>query len=72
MALLNVGFLGAVIAVTLLAMHGKLRITFVGLICVGMATIVYGSPLSALVHIHHFNLIPKKIIIYGNYNYKLT
>ncbi|OAY44022.1 bidirectional sugar transporter SWEET16 [Manihot esculenta] len=47
-ALLNVGFLGAVIAVTLLAMHGKLRITFVGLICVGMATIVYGSPLSAL------------------------
>ncbi|KAJ9180285.1 hypothetical protein P3X46_008552 [Hevea brasiliensis] len=47
-ALLNVGFLGAVITVTLLAMHGKLRLTFVGLICVGMTTIVYGSPLSVM------------------------
>ncbi|OAY42339.1 bidirectional sugar transporter SWEET16 [Manihot esculenta] len=46
--LLNFGFLGAVIAVTLLAMHGKLRLTFVGLICVGMTTIVYGSPLSVM------------------------
>ncbi|XP_021645844.2 bidirectional sugar transporter SWEET16 isoform X2 [Hevea brasiliensis] len=48
-ALLNVGFLGVVIAVTLLALHAKLRLTFVGLICVGMTTIVYGSPLSAMV-----------------------
>ncbi|KAJ9131406.1 hypothetical protein P3X46_035068 [Hevea brasiliensis] len=47
-ALLNVGFLGVVIAVTLLALHAKLRLTFVGLICVGMTTIVYGSPLSAM------------------------
>ncbi|XVF06015.1 hypothetical protein REPUB_Repub06bG0011700 [Reevesia pubescens] len=47
-AVLNVGFLGAVIAVTLLAMHGKMRLTFVGILCAGLTIGMYASPLSAM------------------------
>jgi len=46
---LNVGFLGLVIAVTLLALHGSLRLTFVGILCAGLTVGMYASPLSAMV-----------------------
>ncbi|EEF49905.1 bidirectional sugar transporter SWEET16 [Ricinus communis] len=47
-ALLNVGFVGAVIAVTLLAMHGHLRLTFVGIVCAALTIGMYAAPLSAM------------------------
>ncbi|KAK3041928.1 hypothetical protein RJ639_002236, partial [Escallonia herrerae] len=47
-ATLNMGFLGSVIAVTLLAFHGSLRLTFVGVICAGLTIGMYASPLSAM------------------------
>ena len=48
-AVLNVGFLGAVIAVTLLAIHGNTRLTFVGILCAGLTIGMYASPLAAMV-----------------------
>ncbi|XWS57484.1 hypothetical protein CRYUN_Cryun09bG0178200 [Craigia yunnanensis] len=47
-AVLNVGFLGAVIAVALLAIHGNTRLTFVGILCAGLTIGMYASPLSAM------------------------
>ncbi|XP_018806193.1 bidirectional sugar transporter SWEET16-like [Juglans regia] len=47
-AIFNVGFLGLVIAVTLLAMHGSLRLTFVGILCVVLTIGMYAAPLSAM------------------------
>ncbi|GLT37989.1 hypothetical protein SLA2020_122680 [Shorea laevis] len=48
-ALLDVGFVGAVIVVTLFAMHGSnLRLTFVGIACAGLTIGMYASPLSAM------------------------
>ncbi|KAK0598934.1 hypothetical protein LWI29_000852 [Acer saccharum] len=45
-AILDVGFLGTVIAITLLAIHKlSLRLTFVGIICAGLTIGMYGSPL---------------------------
>jgi solute carrier family 50 protein (sugar transporter) len=48
-ALVNVGFLGLVIAVTLLAIHGRIRLTFVGILCAVLTIGMYASPLSAMV-----------------------
>ncbi|KAB5529199.1 hypothetical protein DKX38_019280 [Salix brachista] len=47
-AILNVGFLGAVIVVALLAIHGNLRITFVGILCAALTIGMYAAPLSAM------------------------
>ncbi|XP_010259506.1 PREDICTED: bidirectional sugar transporter SWEET16-like isoform X1 [Nelumbo nucifera] len=47
-ALLNVGCLGLVIAVTLLAIHGSLRLTVVGFLCAGLTLGMYASPLVAM------------------------
>ncbi|KAJ6876709.1 hypothetical protein NC651_029647 [Populus alba x Populus x berolinensis] len=47
-AILNVGFLGVVIAVALLAIHGNLRITFVGILCAALTIGMYAAPLSAM------------------------
>ncbi|KDP23461.1 hypothetical protein JCGZ_23294 [Jatropha curcas] len=47
-ALLNVVFLGAVIAVTLLALHGNIRLTFVGILCAALTIGMYAAPLSAM------------------------
>ncbi|KAH1083681.1 hypothetical protein J1N35_023442 [Gossypium stocksii] len=47
-AILDVGFLGAVIVVTLLAFHGTMRLTFVGIICAGLTIGMYASPLSVM------------------------
>lgn len=48
-AILNVGFLGVVIVVALLAIHGNLRITFVGILCAALTIGMYAAPLSAMV-----------------------
>ncbi|KAI4367842.1 hypothetical protein MLD38_016466 [Melastoma candidum] len=46
--LLNVGFLGTVVAVTLLAMHGSMRLTFVGILCAGLTICMYAAPMSVM------------------------
>ncbi|XP_065854186.1 bidirectional sugar transporter SWEET16-like [Euphorbia lathyris] len=47
--LLNVGFVGLVIAVTLFAIHGRhLRLTVVGLLCSAFTIAMYAAPLSAM------------------------
>ncbi|KAE8010259.1 hypothetical protein FH972_006644 [Carpinus fangiana] len=46
--ILNVGFFGLVIAVTLLALHGSVRLTFVGILCAALTVGMYASPLSAM------------------------
>ncbi|KAK7849476.1 bidirectional sugar transporter sweet17, partial [Quercus suber] len=48
LALLNVGFLGLVIAVTLLAIPGSVRLTVVGILCAGFTIGMYASPLSVM------------------------
>ncbi|KAF5739889.1 bidirectional sugar transporter SWEET16-like [Tripterygium wilfordii] len=47
--ILNIGFLGAVIAVALLAIHNfYIRMTFVGVVCCGLTIGMYASPLSVM------------------------
>ncbi|RZC53089.1 hypothetical protein C5167_011956 [Papaver somniferum] len=46
--ILNVGFYGAVVLITLLATHGSLRLTIVGFICAGVTLGMYGAPLGAM------------------------
>ncbi|KAK9735478.1 hypothetical protein RND81_04G208100 [Saponaria officinalis] len=48
LAMLNIGFAGVVIAVTLLAIHGSLRITVVGVVCAVLTIGMYASPLTAI------------------------
>ncbi|PSS03043.1 Bidirectional sugar transporter like [Actinidia chinensis var. chinensis] len=45
---LNIGFLGCVMLVTLLAIHGNLRLTFVGIVCAALTIGMYAVPLSAM------------------------
>ncbi|URE26372.1 Sugar efflux transporter for intercellular exchange [Musa troglodytarum] len=47
-AALDVGFLGAVVLVTSLAVHGSLRVMVIGVICACLNVFVYGSPLAAM------------------------
>ncbi|KAL9233325.1 hypothetical protein vseg_008343 [Gypsophila vaccaria] len=47
-AILNIGFVGAVIAVTLLAIHGSLKITVVGAVSAVLTVGMYASPLTAM------------------------
>ncbi|KAF8369363.1 hypothetical protein HHK36_032647 [Tetracentron sinense] len=47
-AILNVGFLGLVIAVALLAIHGSIRLTVVGVLCAGLTLGMYASPMAAM------------------------
>lgn len=51
-AITNVGFFGAVIAVTLLAIHGNMRLTVVGILCAGLTVGMYASPLAVMVRCH--------------------
>ncbi|XP_016498169.1 bidirectional sugar transporter SWEET16-like [Nicotiana tabacum] len=46
-AIIDIAFLGAVIAITLLAVHGNTRLTLVGLLAAGLNVVMYASPLSA-------------------------
>lgn len=48
-AILNVGFLGSVIALTLLAVRDEVKLNFVGLVCTGLTIGMYASPLSVMV-----------------------
>ncbi|GMY21767.1 bidirectional sugar transporter SWEET16-like, partial [Fagus crenata] len=48
-AILNVGLLGLVIAITLLAIHEEsMQLTFVGILCAGLTIGMYASPLSSM------------------------
>lgn len=44
----NVGFLAAVVAVALLALHGKSRLIAVGLLCAALTIGMYAAPLGAM------------------------
>ncbi|OMO98531.1 SWEET sugar transporter [Corchorus olitorius] len=46
--ILDVGFLGAAVVVTQLALQGESRIDAIGFICAGLNIIMYGSPLAAM------------------------
>lgn len=46
--ILDVGFLAAVISVTLFVLHGTIQLTFLGISCSGLTIIMYGSPLLAM------------------------
>lgn len=48
-AILNVGLLGAVILITLLAIHGRLRLLVIGFMCAGLTLGMYASPMVAMV-----------------------
>ncbi|KAL7235256.1 hypothetical protein ACSBR1_018699 [Camellia fascicularis] len=48
-AIFDVRFLGEVIAVTLLAIHGSLRFTFVGILCAALTIGMYAAPLAVMV-----------------------
>ncbi|XP_074263450.1 bidirectional sugar transporter SWEET17-like [Silene latifolia] len=48
LGVLNIGFVGVVIAVNLLAIHGSLRITVVGSVCAALTIFMYASPLTAM------------------------
>ncbi|XP_010259507.1 PREDICTED: bidirectional sugar transporter SWEET16-like isoform X2 [Nelumbo nucifera] len=70
-ALLNVGCLGLVIAVTLLAIHGSLRLTVVGFLCAGLTLGMYASPLVAMVpNAIGFVLGSAQLILYAVYRRK--
>lgn len=47
--ILDVGFLGSVIALTLLAIREDIKLTFVGLLCAALTVGMYASPLSVMV-----------------------
>nr|GMD46906.1 bidirectional sugar transporter SWEET16-like [Ipomoea batatas] len=47
--IINVAFLGAVVAVTLSALHGNTKLMSVGLLCTGLTIGMYASPLSAMI-----------------------
>ncbi|KAK6913757.1 hypothetical protein RJ641_021078 [Dillenia turbinata] len=49
--ILNVGFVGVTIGVTLLALEGDARVDAIGYICAALSVLTYGSPLAALVSI---------------------
>ncbi|XP_068662757.1 bidirectional sugar transporter SWEET16-like [Aristolochia californica] len=45
---MDIGFLGAVVAITLLALHGSQQIVVVGFLCAGLTLGMYGSPMAAM------------------------
>lgn len=49
-AILNVGFLGLVILVTLLAIHGSVRLILIGFMRAALTVGMYASPLAAMVN----------------------
>ncbi|KAJ9681840.1 hypothetical protein PVL29_017959 [Vitis rotundifolia] len=70
-AILDVGFLGAVILITLLAFHGRIQLIFVGVFCAGLTIGMYASPLSAMVpNAVGFVLGSAQLILYAVYRNK--
>ncbi|KAH1079202.1 hypothetical protein AAZX31_19G218200 [Glycine max] len=47
-AILDVGFLGTVISVTLFALHGTIQLSVLGMFCSGLTIIMYASPLLSM------------------------
>ncbi|XP_077218572.1 bidirectional sugar transporter SWEET16-like [Tasmannia lanceolata] len=47
-AIFNVASVGAVIAITLFAIHGDMRLTVIGCICAGLTVGMYASPMAAM------------------------
>ncbi|RZC53093.1 hypothetical protein C5167_011946 [Papaver somniferum] len=67
--IVNVGFYGAVLLITLLATHGGLRLTVVGFICAGFTLGMYGAPLGVMVpNAIGFVLGSVQLIMYITYN----
>lgn len=48
-AIIDIAFLGAVIAITLVAVHGTTRLTLVGFLCAALNIGMYAAPLAATV-----------------------
>ncbi|KAG4913900.1 hypothetical protein JHK82_054482 [Glycine max] len=48
-AILDVGFLGTVISVTLFALHGTIQLSVLGMFCSGLTIIMYASPLLSMI-----------------------
>ncbi|KAI5658683.1 hypothetical protein M9H77_27476 [Catharanthus roseus] len=46
--LVDIAFLGIVMAITLILLHGSIRLTLVGIICAGLTIGMYASPLSVM------------------------
>lgn len=46
--ILNIGFLGALVVIVLVAVHGEIRLTILGFICAGLTLGMYASPLAAM------------------------
>lgn len=47
--MLNVGFFGAVVVVTLLSVHASMRLLVVGFLCAALTVGMYASPMAAMV-----------------------
>lgn len=69
-AVVNVGFLGSVIALTLVAIREEVKLNFVGLLCTALTIGMYASPLSvmvSLINYHFFSFFssfPNKLLLY--------
>lgn len=55
-AALDVGFLAAVIFVTLFAIHGDSRLLVAGFLCAGLTIGMYASPLSSMVTFYSYSV----------------
>lgn len=47
--ILNIGCFGAVVLITLLAIHGSVRLLVVGFVCAALTVGMYASPMAAMV-----------------------
>jgi len=63
----NVGFLAAVVAVTLAALHGRVRLLAVGVLCAALTIGMYAAPLGAMVSCsdrdHHSSSLPVQLLL---------
>ena len=63
----NVGFLAAVVVVTLAALHGGARLLAVGVLCAALTIGMYAAPLGAMVSCsdqdHHSSSLPVQLLL---------
>lgn len=57
--ILNIGCFGAVVLITLLAIHGSVRLLVVGFVCAALTVGMYASPMAAMVSDFIFLLMYK-------------
>ena len=62
-AILDVGFLGAVISVTLFALRGSLQLTFLGILCTVLTIMMYASPLVTMVSFFLIRSYPMRLCL---------